>query len=325
MRQTTVPKVLSSLLGGDVEPGGYCVIAGTTASGKSALSLAIAERVDGVIVNADSVQLFASLPTLTARPDASALARAPHRLYGILDDDERCSAARWLGLAAEAIDAAQPHLAIVTGGTGFYLEALLNGLPDVPATPPALRAMAAARFGALGRERFAAELVARDPSLGDRGPPGDPQRLMRAWEVMELTGRSIRSFEATRTGPALPPFRGGLALVPPAAIANRRIANRLEAMLAAGVLDELRYWRNAVDWRHVALAKADGVVELGRYLDGESSLEAAVEATIIKVRRYAKRQRTWLRNRLQELEPIAAVGDELAPRSGGQAAGSKRG
>jgi len=295
------------------DTGGFCLIAGTTASGKSALALALAEATGGVIVNADSVQLYASLPILTAQPTAAERARAEHRLYGVLADDERCSVARWLELAAATLNAVQPRPAIVVGGTGFYLEALLRGLPDVPATPPALRARSDARFEALGRAAFARELAARDPVLAARGLPVDRQRLVRAWEVLALTGRSIASFgDADRRRPPLPPWRGGLALVPPPAETARRIERRFDQMLAAGVVEEVAAWRARVDTAQAPLAKADGVREIAGYLDGRWSLAEARRATIVKVRRYAKRQRTWLRHHLGELEVVNATGEALA-------------
>ena len=296
--------------GGDA--GGFCLIAGTTASGKSALAVALAEATGGVVVNADSVQLYRSLPILTAQPTAADRARAEHRLYGVLADDERCSVARWLELASATLKAVQPRLAIVVGGTGFYLEALLRGLPDVPATPPALRADSEARFEALGRAAFARELAARDPVLAARGLPVDRQRLLRAWEVLELAGRSIASFgDADRRRPALPPWRGGLALVPPPAETARRIERRFDGMLAAGVVAEVAAWRARPEATHSPLAKADGVREICGHLDGRWSLAEARRATIVKVRRYAKRQRTWLRHRLAELEPVTATGETV--------------
>ncbi len=288
------------------------MIAGTTASGKSGLALRIALRTGGVIINGDSVQLYQSLPILTAQPTAATHAAAPHRLYGLLGDLERCSVARWLELAAAEIRAVQPRLAIVTGGTGFYLEALVRGLSAVPPTPPALRAATQARFEQLGRDGFEAALAARDPVIA-ADLPADPQRLMRAWEVFALTGRSLRSFaEADRWRPPLPAFRGGVALVPAPACTARRIERRLDSMIDQGALEELDAWRRGADWRHSPLAKADGVRELGAYLDGDLSLLAAREATVVKVRRYAKRQRTWLRHRLSELSVEAIGGEALA-------------
>jgi tRNA dimethylallyltransferase len=295
------------------DAAGFCLIAGTTASGKSTLALALAEATGGVIVNADSVQLHRSLPILTAQPTAADRARAEHRLYGILADDERCSVARWLALAAATINEVQPRLAIVTGGSGFYLEALLRGLPDVPATPPDLRARSEARFAELGRERFAAALAARDPELAARGLPVDRQRLLRAWEVRELTGRSIASYgDADRTRPDLPAFRGGVALVPPPAVTAARIEHRFDRMLEQGVLAEVAAWRRRPEAAVSPLAKADGVREIAGHLDGSWDLAEARRATIVKVRRYAKRQRTWLRHRLGELAVVAATGEALA-------------
>ncbi len=303
---------ISQLWSEGADAGGFCLIAGTTASGKSALALALAEQTGGVVVNADSVQLYRSLPILTAQPTAADRARAEHRLYGILADAEACSVARWLALAAATIREVQPRLAIVTGGTGFYLEALLRGLPDVPATPPALRRRSEARFEALGQEAFARELAARDPVLAARGLPVDRQRLIRAWEVLELAGRSIASFgDADRRRADLPAFRGGVALVPPPAATAARIERRFDAMLEAGVIDEVAAWRAEPEAAASPLAKADGVREIAGYLDGRWSLAEARRATIVKVRRYAKRQRTWLRHRLDELAVADATGDAI--------------
>jgi tRNA dimethylallyltransferase len=313
MRHTTVDMAISQLWSNGADAGGFCLIAGTTASGKSALALALAERTGGVVVNADSVQLYASLPILTAQPTAADRARAEHRLYGVLADTEPGSVARWLALAAAAIRAVQPRLAIVTGGTGFYLEALLRGLPDVPATPPELRARSEARFDALGQEAFARELAARDPVLAERGLPVDRQRLLRAWEVLELADRSIASFTAAdRRRPALPCWRGGVALVPSPATTAARIERRFDRMLAAGVIEEVAAWRARPAAAASPLAKADGVREIAGYVDGRWSLGEARQATLVKVRRYAKRQRTWLRHRVDEVDVVEATGEALA-------------
>jgi tRNA dimethylallyltransferase len=277
--------------------------------------MALAEATGGAIVNADSVQLYRGLPILTAQPSAVDRARLPHRLYGILADDASSSVADWLALATTAIVEAQPRLAIVTGGTGFYLEALLRGLPTVPATPAELRERSRARLDLLGSDAFAAELARLDPTLAAAGLPRDRQRRLRAWEVATLTGRSILDWQRTPpVPPDLPPFRGGLALVPPREVVWQRVERRARAMLAAGAVDELKLWRaRPAAWRS-PLAKADGVVELGRYLDDEIDLETALAQTVFKVRRYAKRQRTWLRHRLPELAPTAEVGEAVAAR-----------
>jgi tRNA dimethylallyltransferase len=313
MRQTTVDIELLQLLVDGADRSGFCLIAGSTASGKSTLALTLAERVEGVVVNADSVQLYRSLPMLTAQPGPADRARAPHLLYGVLDDHEQASVARWLDLAVEAIRQAQPRLAVVVGGTGFYLEALLHGLPTVPATPADLRAATTALYATLGPDAFAARLAALDPKLRVRGLPQDRQRRMRAYEVVVMTGRSILDWQAEPAlPPALPPFRGGVALVPPAAVVEPRIRSRAAAMLAAGALEELAGWRARPGSASSPLAKADGVAELGRYLDGACRLDDAVEAMVVKVRRYAKRQRTWLRHHLPELAATERTGDDLA-------------
>ena len=313
MRHTTVDMRFSRLWSEGEDARGFCLIAGTTASGKSDLALALAEATNGVVVNADSVQLYQSLPILTAQPTAADRARAEHRLYGVLADGESSSVARWLELAAATIRAVQPRLAIVTGGTGFYLEALLRGLPDVPATPPPLRRMSEARLEALGQEAFARELAERDPVLAARGPPVDRQRLLRAWEVLELTGRSIASFgDADRRRADLPAFRGGVALVPPPAATATRIERRFDRMVAAGVVEEVAAWREGPEAAASPLAKADGVREIAGHLDGRWPFAEARRATLVKVRRYAKRQRTWLRHRLPELEGVNATGEALS-------------
>jgi tRNA dimethylallyltransferase len=317
MRHTTVDIQLSRLWSEGEDARGFCLIAGTTASGKSELALALAAATNGVVVNADSVQLYRSLPILTAQPTAADRARAEHRLYGILADGESSSVARWLALAAAAIRAVQPRLAIVTGGTGFYLEALLRGLPEVPATPPDLRGRSEARFAALGQEAFARELAARDPLLAARGLPVDRQRLLRAWEVLELTGRSLAGFgDADRRRAELPAFRGGVALVPPAAATAARIEQRFDRMVAAGVVEEVAAWRAGPAATASPLAKADGVREIAGHLDGRWSFAEARRATLVKVRRYAKRQRTWLRHRLPELEVVDATAEAILADGG---------
>ena len=181
-------------------PPSILVIGGPTASGKSALAADAAQKFGGVVVNADSMQLYRDLPILTSWPDDELRARAPHRLYGVLDGAERCSAGRWRAMAMAEIERAQGDgaLPILVGGTGLYLRALLAGLAPVPATPEPVRAAVRALYEREGSGGLHARLAARDPEAARRLEPGDSQRVMRAYEVIEATGRSLLSWQAEK-------------------------------------------------------------------------------------------------------------------------------
>ena len=202
------------------------VIGGPTASGKSALALRLAEAVGGMIINADSMQLYRDLRILTARPTPEDEARVPHRLYGVLDAEDPASAGRWLELAGIAIGEARAEgrPAIVVGGTGLYLHALLHGIAPVPEIPAAVQSAARARFAALGAPAFHAELAKRDPAMAARLRPSDRQRLIRAYEVVVGTGRSLAAWQAAPpVRVELPMPRIGIALTPPRAALYERI------------------------------------------------------------------------------------------------------
>lgn len=283
---------------GDAPP--VLVIGGPTATGKSALAVALAERLDGEVINADSMQVYRELPILTAQPDDATRARAPHRLYGVLDLDEGCSAGRWRALAIDAILAARAagRVPIVVGGTGLYLRALMGGLADIPDTPPEVRARMAARLDAIGASAFHGELTARDPEMGQRLRPTDRQRLIRAAEVLEATGRSLadwqRETKPTLAGDQPVTFRTVLVDPPRDALYAACDARFLE-MLEKGALAEAR----GVLERNLDPAlpgvKALGLPELLRHLRGEVALEAAVSLAQAATRHYAKRQVTWFR------------------------------
>ena len=307
-----------------VLPTGTILIGGSTASGKSALALALAERTDGVIVNANSVQLYRDLPILTARPGPLDLARAEHRLYGILDAHETASVALWLAKVVPLLGEieARGRLALVTGGTGLYFKALLEGLPAIPDIPVELRA--GLRRNSAPTADLHARLAQLDPALAARLEPGDRQRILRGLEVVHATGRPLSAWQTDpRRRPILPQPIVGTALLPPAEIVDPRIATRLEAMLEAGLLAELEAFRAGPGRAGpgqtlTPLAKADGVAEFGAYLDGTLDLAFARAATIRKVRRYAKRQRTFFRGQLAgSLAPSAMIADAAsAPRFG---------
>ncbi len=279
-----------------------CVlIAGPTASGKSALALRLAEAFDGVVINADSMQVYRDLRVLTARPDAGEEARAPHRLYGVLAGDDPCSAGRWAALAGTEIAAAAAanRLPILVGGTGLYFQALTEGLSALPAIEPAVRARARDRLAALGAEAFHAELAARDPGAAARLPAGDSQRLLRAWEVIEQTGVSLADWQArNRPRPALSSWCG-LLLAPPRAALYRACDARFETMLERGALDEVAALLARGYAPDLPVMKAVGVRELADVVTGRQTRPAAVAAAQQATRRYAKRQMTWFRGKMR--------------------------
>ncbi|MHB1219517.1 MAG: tRNA (adenosine(37)-N6)-dimethylallyltransferase MiaA, partial [Alphaproteobacteria bacterium] len=216
------------------------VIAGPTASGKSRLALDLAAARRGTVINADSMQVYRELRILTARPGEAETTRAPHRLYGILSAAEPCSAARWRALALAAIEEAhgKGRLPILVGGTGLYLKALFDGLAEIPPIPQSLREAARARHRDIGGEAFRAELSRRDPESAARLAPGDTQRLVRAWEVVEATGRTLPEWQRTdRAGAGVHAYRT-ILVMPPRDMLYAACDARFGAMMAAGALDE---------------------------------------------------------------------------------------
>jgi len=286
------------------------ILGGPTASGKSALALEIARELGGTVINADSLQVYRELPILTAQPAAAAQAALPHRLYGFLAASERCSAARWAALARAEIDAAQTEgrLPIVVGGTGLYLRSLLHGLAPVPEIPAHVRETAKQRLAALGKAAFHAELARRDPQMAARIRPSDPQRMVRAWEVMEATGRSLADWQAQQDGPR--PSDGPrfltLVLMPEREQLYVACDARFRAMVEQGALAEAVALRSLDPG--LPAFKALGLRELIGHVRGESSLEAAIAAAQQATRRYAKRQMTWFRHQVphgRQLCPMA--------------------
>jgi tRNA dimethylallyltransferase len=288
------------------------VIGGPTASGKSGLALAVAEALDGTVINADSMQLYAELDVITARPPAEDLARAPHRLYGVLPVAERGSAARWRDLAlAEIAEAkAAGRLPVVVGGTGLYLRALMQGLSDVPAIPDGVRAAAHARLAEQGGEAFRAALIARDPDSVKLNP-GDTTRLTRAWEVLEATGHPLSHWQSQTAQGAPEDLRFTiLFLDPPRADLYALCDRRFVLMMEQGGLEEVRRLDELVQARDLPAdlpaLKALGVPELRRHLRGEIGMADAVALAQQSTRRYAKRQVTWFRHQLAERPPHTA-------------------
>jgi tRNA dimethylallyltransferase len=277
------------------------LIAGPTASGKSALALALAERLGGVVINADAMQVYRDLRVITARPSPQDEARAPHRLYGHVDAADNYSVGRWCRDAGAALDdAARDRCCpILVGGTGLYFKALTQGLSAVPPTPPEIRAAVRARGDAEGVAALHAELNRRDPAVAARLRPGDRMRIARALEVLEATGRSLADWH-----------RGGMPAVldPEAAVKvflavdraelGRRIDARFDAMLAAGALEEVRVLAARGLDPMLPAMKAHGVPWLRRHLAGEITLAAATEGGKRDTKRYTKRQVTWFRHQM---------------------------
>ncbi|MDZ4373326.1 MAG: tRNA (adenosine(37)-N6)-dimethylallyltransferase MiaA [Phenylobacterium sp.] len=287
--------------------GRIWLIAGPTASGKSALALTLAEALaaegrGGEIVNADSMQLYAGLRVLTAGPSPEETRRAPHHLFGTVDPADGWSVGRWLRAAREVLGgiAERGRDAVVVGGTGLYFRALTQGLAEIPDIPPDVRAAASDDFDGLGEDAFRTRLAEVDPAAAARIAPGDRQRLCRAWEVHTATGVSLTHHQARAEG-ALPAGSwAAVAIDPPRAALYARCDTRLEAMVAAGALDEVAALSaRGLDPTLPAL-KAVGVRELAAHLRGETSLDEAVAAAQQVTRRYAKRQTTWMRGQMSD-------------------------
>ena len=274
------------------------LIAGPTASGKSALALDLAARDGRVVVNADALQVYGCWRILTARPSPADAAAVPHALYGHVARDAPYSVGHWLRDLAPLLS----RPVVIVGGTGLYFSALTEGLADIPPTPPAIRAMADRIRIAEGP---AALLAALDPATAARIDRLNPARIQRAWEVLQATGRGLADWQAD-TGPPLLPLGQAQALVltPDPAWLNARIDRRFDAMIAEGALDEARaelpHWDAARP-----SARAIGAPELIAHLRGEMGLSDAVAAAKTASRQYAKRQRTWFRSRMGAWRQIA--------------------
>ena len=285
------------------------VVGGPTASGKSALAVTLAERLGGVVINADSMQLYRALSILTARPGADALARAPHRLFGIAEPDDIWSAGRWRRRAVEEIDTARSEGTppVVVGGTGLYLQALTEGLADVPAADPAVRERLRALLAERGGEAMHRMLAERDPEGAAAIRPSDPQRILRALEVIESTGEPLRAWHARQT----PPAGDGRAalqimLMPDRDAVYAACDARFDRMMADGALAEARAVGAMGLDPGLPMMKAVGLGPLLAHCRGELDLDGAVAAAKRDTRRYARRQMTWFRNRSKPDRVVAA-------------------
>ncbi|TAN71142.1 MAG: tRNA (adenosine(37)-N6)-dimethylallyltransferase MiaA [Magnetospirillum sp.] len=282
------------------------VIAGPTASGKSGLALALARAFDGVVINADSMQVYGGLSILTAQPSPQDQAVVPHRLYGTLPPSEVCSAARWRDLAAAEMAAAweEGRLPIVVGGTGLYLRSLMQGLSPIPEIPGEIRAAVRRQLDALGNAAFHAHLTGRDRVMAARLAVGDSQRMVRALEVLEATGRSLADWQAQPPEGGVAAAWYSLALLPARDRLYAACDARFKAMVAAGALDEVRAVMTLGLAPSLPAMKVLGLRELAAYLAGDIDLTSAIAAAQQATRNYAKRQRTWFRHQLNASEVI---------------------
>lgn len=281
------------------------LIAGPTASGKSALAMKIAQRLGGPVVNADALQVYSDWRVLTARPSAQDEAALPHALYGHVPGDSPYSVGDWLRELEPFLHGAPP---VIVGGTGLYFTALTEGLAEIPPTPAHIRAEALARIAEEGADALLAEI---DPKTAAKIDQKNPMRIQRAWEVLQATGRGLAEWQDETPEPSL-----SLADVQPLVInapkawLNPRIELRFDLMLDQGALEEAR--RNAANWHpQLPSAKAIGAAELVSHVEGRMPIDAARDAALIATRQYAKRQRSWFRSRMKAWRWVDAT--SIAP------------
>jgi tRNA dimethylallyltransferase len=277
------------------------LIAGPTASGKSAAALALAEHIGGVVINADSMQVYREAPILTAQPDADARARASHLLYGHVSAREVYSVGRYADDARRALNEAQAmkKIPIFTGGTGLYFAALTDGLADIPPVPAEIRAEARALLIRIGVEALHARLAERDPQTAAQLRPSDPQRTLRAYEVFEATGRPLAQWQRDMAPPLLDGLRlARFVLNPQRPLLRDRIGARFEAMLGNGSQEEALALADLDP--ALPAAKLLGLRPLVAHARGELDREAAISQAVTATRQFAKRQMTWFRGRMAD-------------------------
>jgi tRNA dimethylallyltransferase len=292
------------------------LIAGPTASGKSALALRIAREIGATIVNADSMQVYRDLRILTARPNEEEERLAPHLLFGEIDGAVNFSVGRYEARAREIL-AGNPDPVVFVGGTGLYFRALTEGLSDIPPVPEEVRARVRAKAEGRATPELHADLARLDPEAAARLRPSDRQRILRALEVFSATGRSLTAFQDRRGEPALKPGEWrGLFLAPEREALKRRIAARFAEMMKAGALEEVaRLAARGLD-PALPVMRAHGAPHLMAHLRGEISLDEAAALAVSDTRAYAKRQFTWARHQLPHFQWIAPeAAEERAARS----------
>lgn len=293
-----------------VPPKPPILIAGPTASGKSALALAYARRDRGVVINADSMQVYRELAILTARPTAEEEAQAPHRLYGHVPAAEAYSVARWLKDVAASLAeaAAEGWRPVIAGGTGLYFKALTEGLSEIPEIPADVRRRWRERAAARAPGDLHAELERRDRVMAARLSPGDRQRVTRALEVIDATGRSLAEWQRLAAPPLIRPEDAvRIVIRPPRAALHARCDRRFDLMLAAGALDEVRGLAAMRLDPDLPAMRALGVPALMAHLDGRMPLADAVALAKLETRQFVKRQETWLKRHMIAWNKIDSI------------------
>ncbi|MCW9035626.1 MAG: tRNA (adenosine(37)-N6)-dimethylallyltransferase MiaA [Rhodospirillales bacterium] len=285
------------------------IVAGPTASGKSSLALDVAIEFNGVVINADSMQVYDILSVITARPSKEDEAKAPHRLYGFLPPAKACSAGFWVEQAITEIKAAwvDGKLPILCGGTGLYLKTIVEGISELPTIPDKYREQATAELKRLGNEGFHQEVAKWDPEIAKRLPPSDSQRLIRAWEVFECTGEPLSVLQKkNKPTPPLPQAQfTQIVLAPPREDLYQSCGTRFDKMIEAGALEEVEAIA-ALNLDPVLPAmKALGVPEILGFLRGNTTLDQAREKSKQTTRNYAKRQSTWFRNQVKGAKVVS--------------------
>jgi tRNA dimethylallyltransferase len=290
------------------------VIAGPTASGKSAYAIEIAKECNGVIINADSMQLYKDLPILTAQPSEEEQAQVPHKLYGVLDGSDRSDAMRWVGMAKAEIETCfeNGQTPILVGGTGFYLKALMEGLSPLPEVPIEVRRFTTKLQETTGNPAFHALLKAKDPETAEKLDPYNTQRLIHAWEVLEATGKPLSYWQSLpKNAPSKDWAFEVLILIPDREKLYSNIEKRFDMMLNNNVMDEVRALTRRVENGAVEedanIIIAHGFRALRDYHLGNKTLEEARDIGVIDTRHYAKRQFTWFRNQVKSAPNLESI------------------
>jgi len=285
------------------------LLMGPTASGKTDLAIKIAQSGNYEIINGDAMQIYQEIPIITAQPTIEEKSSIAHHLFGYKLGDEACSVANWLVDAQSKIEEvlSRNNIPIIVGGSGLYFKALTDGISNIPTIDLAIREETRNLFDLIGRDAFYQELLILDPSIAEKIKSGDSQRMIRAFEVMKQTGRSISDWQQQTK--SFSPFQFlQIQLDIPRPVLHAKINKRFILMAEGGAIDEARYIMNKYDGQKLSINKAHGIPELINYLKGVCTLEQAIERAQIITRQYAKRQVTWLRNQTNHLMKTRYIG-----------------